>query len=109
FARQYVITPEVRRRFTGSESTIQFNRGINFLNVEYVVTGGTDGRFLRYLAGVEWSENYNTSSVTIGGQTESVLNTGEANPIRATVRVPPGQRSVFDITLGVDPMVWACA
>lgn len=109
FARAHVTTSGMRRRFLGTEQTIQFSRGINFLNVGYVVTTGPGGQFARHLAGIRLDDEYDTVDLTIGDRTERVLDAGNRTSIEARVVIPPGQHSILDVTFGVDPSIWECA
>lgn len=108
FARRFIISPNVRRRFTGIEPVIQFSRGMNFLNVEYVIADSRNNSLSQYLAGIEFEENYATTPLVINGGTGRALEIGDANPVSLRVRVPPSQRSVIDVAFGIDPSVTDC-
>ncbi len=108
FARRFVISPEVRRRFTGVEPVIQFNRGMNFLNVQYVVAASGGATLQRHLSGVQFDDDYAVTELTLEDQTARALDLDVDSSVSIGVRVPSSQRTVLDVAFGVDELVTAC-
>jgi len=108
FARRFVISPDVRRRFTGIEPVIQFNRGMNFLNVQYVVAASGGATLQRRLSGVQFDGDYAVTELTLEGQTARSLDLDVDGSVSLGVRVPSSQRTVLDVAFGVDDLVAAC-